>query len=682
MTDMSTYVKRGGRYYNVNRKVEFETEFRETNQGLRVKARELGRKMRKARCVSVLTGAGISTSAGVRDMRTGISTMVRCGPGTNAPLLAKKLLNRRSVQHKQRVYGKHLALAADMQMQKYYKVDTSYAQPTLTHMSLVSLFTRDLIRNVITTNIDGLHRKSGFPNAYVVELQGDPYIERCTRCGHIFVRDFHVAETLGSKFKRPKGSHLTGRKCRMEDCAKGMLEDLLVNEGEAIAPEVFSDASSMVLESDLVICIGSSLREQPLRALLKKARQSPGTEIVIVNLMRTPLDHLADLRIFGDSDEVISLLLQEQSPPLNQPSFQITRNIRVGNTYVKPQAGMFAAPDLNVPLHPHADLYCEVMDQDGVIISCVEQLEVDLPREYAAYGPAHCIVGVGEKDLRQEKNSGTVAYRIEPALYDGNVGIKLQLRPRFGEPPIFFSHHILLNESGSFRTYKLVYDVYSGNWSKPELIEASHSRFSLSRMSSAGAGSESLPSLHATTSEGRGSSSESYVTSRGGLYSAPMGPPITPIKTPPIGRTESASSFEHKLHSRGSFVPPASSGSLNFNEDQWPPVRPFSGQTNLYSRSALSSGGSSFVTRPLTGIRPMTGVSVPMSREDIETLNRPLTGTEDLKDSTAYLQAEKSSAQNEVSSSGNKQGPKEKTFKRVRSPNPSFKMHDKGKYKN
>ena len=250
--------------------------------------------------------------------------------------------------------------------------------------------------------------------------------------------------------------------------------------------------------------------------------------------MRTPLDHLADLRIFGDSDEVISLLLQEQSPPLNQPVFQITRNIRIGNTYVKPQAGMFAAPDLNVPLHPHADLYCEVMDQDGVIISCVEQLEVDLLREYAAYGPAHCIVGVGLEGFAPGKKQWycRLSNRTN-ALYDGNVGIKLQLRPRFGEPPIFFSHHILLNESGSFRTYKLVYDVYSGNWSKPELIEASHSRFSLSRMSSAGAGSESLPSLHSTTSEGRGSSSESYVTSRGGLYSAPLGPPITPIKTPP-----------------------------------------------------------------------------------------------------------------------------------------------------
>ena len=79
----------------------------------------------------------------------------------------------------------------------------------------------------------------------------------------------------------------------------------------------------------------------------------------------------------------------------------------------------------------------------------------------------------------------------------------------------------------------------------------------------------------------------------------------------------------------------------------------------------------------------MTGVSVPMSREDIENLSRPLTGTEDVKGSAAYVQAEKSSAENEVSySSVNQQRPKENMYKRVRSPNPSFKIHDKGKYKN
>ena len=96
-----------------------------------------------------------------------------------------------------------------------------------------------------------------------------------------------------------------------------------------------------------------------------------------------------------------------------------------------------------------------------------------------------------------------------------------------------------------------------------------------------------------------------------------MGPPITPIKTPPIGRTESASSFEHKLHSRGSFAPPASSGSLNFNRSMATCSPIFSQTTHIQEGFVVH--GSSFVTRPLTGIRPMTGVSVPMSREDIET---------------------------------------------------------------
>ena len=42
------------------------------------------------------------------------------------------------------------------------------------------------------------------------------------------------------------------------------------------------------------------------------------------------------------------------------------------------------------------------------------------------------------------------------------------------------------------------------------------------------------------------------------------------------------------------------------------PARPYSGQQLLQSRSGLSSGGSSFAIRPLTGdVRPMTGVSLP-----------------------------------------------------------------------
>lgn len=598
---MTTYVKRNGRYVNVRRKDEEDLEFRETNQGLRLKARELGRRMRRARCVTVLTGAGISTAAGVRDLRTGIATMTRAGPGTKAPKLAKRLIKRRAMH--QHVFGHRLALAADLQMKKHDKVESSNAAPTLSHMALVSLYNRNLVRYVVTTNIDGLHRKSGFPNENVVELQGDPYIERCTSCGNIFVRDFHVAQTLASRFKRKRGEHLTGRKCRLEECNKGWLEDLIVLEGEAIAPEVFADASSMVLESDLLIVMGSSLREQPLRALLKKTTG----EVCVINLMRTPLDDLVDLRIFGDCDEVMSLVLQEQDPPMALPTFQITRHFRVGNTFVKPLEHAFAAPGLQAPLHPHADVYAEVMDGDGVIVSCIGLLELDLPSEYRMYGSTHVTVGVGEKDLRQERNSGTVFYRIEPALYDGVVGIKLELRPRFGEPPLYFSHNLLLAEEGAFRTYKVTFDVASRTYSQPEIVEASHSRYTRSLLSRATSSSSSLPTLHSLNTP--------YSGSTPSLPNTPGSPAVHRAGSA-AGTLGSSSGGSCPRFNPGSPYTPPSTG------EEWPPLRPYSGQQMLYSRGNLSSGGSSFGIRPLTGIRPMTGVSMASGL-------RPMTGTEE-----------------------------------------------------
>ena len=45
------------------------------------------------------TGAGISTSAGIRDLRTGIATMTRPGPGIKAPKLAKKLLKKPNLKY-------------------------------------------------------------------------------------------------------------------------------------------------------------------------------------------------------------------------------------------------------------------------------------------------------------------------------------------------------------------------------------------------------------------------------------------------------------------------------------------------------------------------------------------------------------------------------------------------------
>ena len=51
-------------------------------------------------------------------------------------------------------------------------------------------------------------------------------------------------------------------------------------------------------------------------------RSSPG-DLVIVNLQRTPLDHVASLRIFAKCDDVTQLLAKKLS--LDIPSFNLHR---------------------------------------------------------------------------------------------------------------------------------------------------------------------------------------------------------------------------------------------------------------------------------------------------------------------------------------------------------------------
>ena len=63
-------------------------------------------------------------------------------------------------------------------------------------MAMSTLIRRGDASHVVTTNLDGLHRKSGLQHhAQLTCLHGDIYIERCTGCGFEFERDYHVRKT-------------------------------------------------------------------------------------------------------------------------------------------------------------------------------------------------------------------------------------------------------------------------------------------------------------------------------------------------------------------------------------------------------------------------------------------------------------------------------------------------------
>lgn len=103
-------------------------ELVEAADDLDLKAKQLADLIRQSKHFIVFTGAGVSTSAGIPDFR---------GPEGAWTLQAQ---------------GRQRTTAA---------VSTLQAIPTATHMALVELQNRGLMKYLVSQNCDGLHRRSG-----------------------------------------------------------------------------------------------------------------------------------------------------------------------------------------------------------------------------------------------------------------------------------------------------------------------------------------------------------------------------------------------------------------------------------------------------------------------------------------------------------------------------------------
>merc|ERR1719265_1884112 len=85
------------------------------------------------------------------------------------------------------------ALEKEVSKSNVEKVPKEYANPTFAHMALASMIHRGMAHYVVTTNLDGLFRKAGLVgHRELCCLHGDAFVERCTRCGTDFERNFRV----------------------------------------------------------------------------------------------------------------------------------------------------------------------------------------------------------------------------------------------------------------------------------------------------------------------------------------------------------------------------------------------------------------------------------------------------------------------------------------------------------
>ena len=260
------------------------------------KIRKLAKYILKSGHFICFTGAGISTSCGIPDFRSGYNTVLPTGPGAWEELSEKK-----PAKTPKKV------------------VRITQAIPSSTHMSFVRLLASPFLKHLVSQNVDGLHRKSGVPSDQISELHGNIYIEKCSRCQKEYLRDVDVVTSSCAT------DHRTGNRCDNQDCA-GELLDNIINFGENLNPQVIQKAFEEGARADLCLALGSSLRVNPA-AQIPKNLAKRGGKLVIVNLQKTPLDDHAKFVIHAFCDVVMEKLMQRLG--LEIPEFRLRRYLKI-----------------------------------------------------------------------------------------------------------------------------------------------------------------------------------------------------------------------------------------------------------------------------------------------------------------------------------------------------------------
>jgi NAD-dependent SIR2 family protein deacetylase len=245
------------------------TEYFDEPTVLHKKVKELAEMIRAAKHVVVYTGAGVSTSTSLPDYR---------GPNGVWTLAAQGL-------------------------KPHFTKSLEEIHPTICHMSLVQLEKQGLLKYIVSTNVDGLHLRSGFPREKLAELHGNAYLERCRKCKTEYLRDHDVC--------RPGHGHdhVTGNKCTQPGC-DGDLMDSIINFGENLPEKELTNAVRESKEADLSIVMGTSMRVRPACELPTYGKKNGG-KMVIVNLQKTPYDSEASMLVRCTTDDFMTLLLQE-----------------------------------------------------------------------------------------------------------------------------------------------------------------------------------------------------------------------------------------------------------------------------------------------------------------------------------------------------------------------------------
>ena len=341
----------------------------DTSRSLSSKISTLANLLNDSSHTVVLTGAGISTSAGIPDFRGPNGIWTREQERLKQLQLMMKKKKRNRVEQESRKKKKNgdddlMEQLQDDREQQQQKQETSNednlsfvtAKPTLTHRALAHLIatkkpksnkqhhrnnnkSHHHVHHLITQNIDGLHGKTPqLPRSHLSILHGDIFTEKCPTCHTEYIRNYEIS-TIGLQ---PTGRYCTNGSCQ------GALIDTLLDWEDALPEKDWETSQVECAKAELILCLGTSLRIEPAGGLCrlattegfleagadewdlsddgdakeqskkkkkgkKKQQQSTQKKLgyVIVNLQETPYDDQAALVIRAKVDDVMERLMSK-----------------------------------------------------------------------------------------------------------------------------------------------------------------------------------------------------------------------------------------------------------------------------------------------------------------------------------------------------------------------------------
>ena len=235
---------------------------------------EVRERLRAARKVFVLTGAGVSAESGVPTFRGGGNTAV--WKGMPFYEISSAGMVERDLPEVWAWFDYRLGVLKDL-------------RPNPAHEAIARWQERFPELTLATQNIDGLHAAAG--SRKVLELHGNVWTARCTGCG--FRSDLRRLDAA----------------VRPPVCAEcgGLMRPDVVLFGEMLPYGVFELAARRAAEADVCFVVGTSALVYPAASLPELAQLS-GAFVVEVNPERTALSDRCDAVVEGRAGEILPRL--------------------------------------------------------------------------------------------------------------------------------------------------------------------------------------------------------------------------------------------------------------------------------------------------------------------------------------------------------------------------------------